>query len=162
MISSIRMRSGNAVAAIVSAVGCIQRVMRNRNSRWDGTTQEVKGMTWKKGENADVVATPAMMQRFGIDENFDVDRNDPRNADYLTPLANPEAEAEAEAFAHGAYAALSHECEGFDSQEEDDACYEQMLMNGRKAAIEDEYAAIFENMGADLSPPEETKPESMH
>ncbi|MGY4310990.1 hypothetical protein [Bradyrhizobium sp. JR3.5] len=45
-------------------------------------------MTWKKDYIENVIATPAQMGRFGINENFDALRND-RNARYLIPLSNP-------------------------------------------------------------------------
>jgi hypothetical protein len=47
------------------------------------------------------------MERFGITENFDADRSDPRNAAYLTPLANAAAEEGAQIFADAVHGAIA-------------------------------------------------------
>jgi hypothetical protein len=95
------------------------------------------------------IATPGQMARFGITENFDADRNDPRNADYLRPLGNPKAEDLASAFADGAYCGIAYDRGGFDSPEESDLCFEQCLINGRKYECEPEYRVLFGDMGDD-------------
>ncbi len=85
-----------------------------------------------------------------------MDLNDPRNAPYLVPLGNPEAEEYARAFADAVYGAIAHENGGFASNEDSDWCFEQCLINGRKCECEPEYAGIFENMGGE-PPPEQPK-----
>ena len=106
-------------------------------------------MRWKQDGIERIIATPAQMQRFGITENFDAVRSDPRNADYLKPLANPEAEELARMFADMVYSAIPDEYSGFDSAEDSDWRFEQCLINGRKFECEAEYAALFENMGGE-------------
>jgi integrase len=83
------------------------------------------------------------LSRMGIARNFDADRDDPRNAAYLVPLGNPEAEDLASVFADAVYGCIAHDHGGFDSAEDSDWCYEQCLINGRKSECEPEYAAIF-------------------
>jgi hypothetical protein len=119
-------------------------------------------MTWKRDSIWDIIATPAQMQRFGITENFDAVRSDPRNVDYLKPLANRKAEEEAWVFAEAVYGFIADEYGGFDSAEDSNWCFEQCLINGRKFECEPEYAAIFENMGGEKSPPEKAKRRLLH
>lgn len=108
-------------------------------------------MTWDRDEETEIIATPAQMKRFGITKNLDADRNDPRNAAYLAPLGNPQAEEFAKVWASAVWSAIADEHGGFASAEDDDWCYEQCLINGRKSECEPEYAAIFENMGSSPS-----------
>jgi hypothetical protein len=115
-------------------------------------------MTWKKGQTGEIIATPAQMERFGINENFNAVRSDPRNAAYLVPLANPEAEESAQVFADTVYSCIAYDNNGFDSAEDSDWCFEQCLIDGRKYECEPEYAAIFENMAA-VKEPEPTPEE---
>ena len=100
-------------------------------------------MTWKKGQLGEIIATPGQMRRFAVDENFDAVRSDRRNAAYLKPLANPEAEASANVFADVVYSAIAHDHDGFASQEDADWCFEQCLINGRKAECEPEYTKTW-------------------
>jgi hypothetical protein len=120
-------------------------------------------MTWTKDYVEDVIATPAQMERFGIDENFDAVRNDPRNAYYLVPLPNPKDEEMAECWADAVYSAIAHDHCGFATPEDSEWRFEQCLINGRKCECEPEYENIFENMGcyfdAPLGPP---KKEFLH
>lgn len=103
-------------------------------------------MTWSRDQEDEIIATPGQMKRFGITRNFDVDRSDPRNAAYLVPLPNPEAEEGAMVFADVVYGCIAHDNNGFDSAEDSAWCFEQCLINGRKAECEPEYVAIFLNM----------------
>jgi hypothetical protein len=113
-------------------------------------------MTWSKDYIDDVIATPAQMERFGIDENFDAVRSDPRNASYLIPLPKSADEAMAECWADAVYSAIAHEHNGFATREDSDWCFEQCLINGRKCECEPEYAAIFDYMGGCPDSPLET------
>src|SRR5262249_43155540 len=117
----------------------------------------------KKGQTGEIAATGAQMERFGIDENFDAVRTDPRNAAYLVPLANSEAEEGAQVFADAVYGCIASENNGFDSEEDSDWCFEQCLINGRKYECEPEYAAIFEHMSCEPAPsPEPLKRKWLH
>ena len=107
-------------------------------------------MTWTKYYIEDFIATPAQMERFGINENFDAVRSDPRNTLYLVPLPDPSDEKIAECFADAVYRCITQDHGGFDSAEESEWCFDQCLINGRKYECEPEYAAIFEYMGGCL------------
>jgi hypothetical protein len=101
-------------------------------------------MTWKRDEvEGEIVATPAQQERFAIDKNFDAVRSEPRNVDYLVPLANAEAEECARAFADMAYSVIADDYNGFASQDDSDRCFEQCLTNARKYACEREYAELI-------------------
>jgi hypothetical protein len=114
-------------------------------------------MTWNRNCFEDSVATPAQMRRFAINENFDAVRSDPRNADYLKPLANPKAEMLAGAFAEGAFDGIARGYGGFDSAEESSWCRKQCYINGRKFMCEPEYAVLFENVCDGMFLPEKAK-----
>ena len=111
-------------------------------------------MVWTREHVGEITATPGQMERFGIDENFNAVRCDPRNAAYLVPLANAEAERWANVFADAVYSVIAGEQDGFASEEDSDFCFEQCLINGRKTECEPEYAAIFEHMGGTKEPRE--------
>jgi hypothetical protein len=103
-------------------------------------------MTWSKDYTDDLIATPAQMERFGIDEKFDAVRSDSRNAPYLVRLPNPKDEEMAECWADAVYGAIAHDHGGFETPEDSEWCFEQCLINGRKYECEPEYEAIFEYM----------------
>lgn len=115
-------------------------------------------MTWSRNHVNDIIATPGQMQRFGIDENFDAIRGDPRNARYLVPLADPDDEELAAVFAAAVYDAIAYDHGGFASSTDSDWCYEQCLINGRKYQCEPEYAVIFEQMTSIPEPPSLDQP----
>jgi hypothetical protein len=120
-------------------------------------------MSWTKDYVNDVIATPAQMKRFGIDEKFDAVRSDSRNAPYLVPLPNPKDEEMAECFADAVYSCIAHDHGGFETPEDSEWCFEQCLINGRKCECEPEYEAIFEYMGGCLETPlEPPKREFLH
>jgi hypothetical protein len=75
-------------------------------------------MSWTKDYVNDVIATPAQMKRFGIDEKFDAVRSDSRNAPYLVPLPNPKDEEMAECFADAVYSCIAHDHGGFETPED--------------------------------------------
>ena len=110
-------------------------------------------MTWATDYVEDVIAAPAQMTRFGIDEKFDTVRSDPRNASYLIPLPNRKDEEMAECWADAAYSAIAHDHGGFETPEDSEWCFEQCLINGRKCECEPEYEAIFEHMAGCLDTP---------
>jgi hypothetical protein len=109
-------------------------------------------MAWTREYVGEITATLGQMERFGIDENFDAVRSDPRNAAYLVPLANAEAERLANVFADAVYGVIAGEHGGFASEEDSDFCFEQCLINGRKTECEPEYAAIFDRTGGTKEP----------
>jgi hypothetical protein len=61
------------------------------------------------------------------------------------------AEELAKVWTDAVWSAIADEHGGFASAEDDDWCYDQCLINGRKSECEPEYAAIFENMGSSPS-----------
>ena len=120
-------------------------------------------MTWAKDYVEDVIAAPAQMTRFGIDEKFDNVRSDLCNASYLIPLPNRKDEEMAECWADAVYSAIAHEHDGFETAEDSEWCFENCLINGRKCECEPEYEAIFEYMGGYFDPPPEfRKKEFLH
>ena len=100
-------------------------------------------MTWQRGEEGEIIATPGQMQRFAIDKNFDAVRSDPRNARYLRPLADPRAEELALAFADTNYSVIAHDHNGFATLEDSAECFEQCLITARKYSCEPEFAELI-------------------
>jgi hypothetical protein len=120
-------------------------------------------MSWTKNYVNDVIATPAQMKRFGIDDKFDAVRTDPRNTSYLIPLPNWKDEKMAECWADAVYSAIAYEHGGFETPDDSEWCFEQCLINGRKCECEPAYEAIFEHTGGCFDPPPESrKKEFLH
>lgn len=109
-------------------------------------------MTWKKGEEGEIIATPGQMRRFAIDKNFDADPGDPRNARYLIPLGDPRAEELARAFADTVHCIIAHDY-GFADEAASEECFAQCLVTARKYSCEPEFAElIWPGMQDDTDP----------
>jgi hypothetical protein len=75
----------------------------------------------------------------GLNHDLSVDMNDPCNAPYLTSI-----EDLARSMADAIYSAKLEEIDGDLTTEQDDALYEQCLVDSRRMLLDPEYLALCE------------------